>query len=299
MSKIDVSIIIVNYNTSNLIVECIKSILLHTNLINYEIIVVDNNSTSDQISILKKLTSYFKLIILNENIGFGRANNKGLEISEGEFVLFLNPDTLLQNNAIKILVDFLRLNPNCGACGGNLLTSDLLPTHSYNIRFPGVIDEFDQAVKRKLSLFLNNNTMFNHTNTPLQVAFITGADLMVRKKILDSIGGFNPMFFMYFEDTELQYRIRNYGYEIWNVPSASIVHLEGQSFKVSREREKRILISRRLYYEITHNKGWQKFMDSYYFTLTWFGYCIATIFKMKGMREKLLQRLSILKEIRK
>lgn len=298
MSNKLVSIIIVNYNTASLIEDCIQSIVKYTKNVNYEIIVVDNNSHGDNIQILKKINQISKLILLDVNLGFGGANNKGVEQASGKFLFFLNPDTLLCNNAIKILVDFLTAHSQCGACGGNLYNVHMTLIHSHNKRFPGVIDELDQALKRSLSYLLDKgNTLFNTTIHPLEVAFITGADLMIPKHIFTQVDGFDPKFFMYYEDTQLQYKIRKLGYKIFNVPTAKIIHLEGQSFKLSRDREKRILISRRKYYLLTGGKRRLKFMDKYYTTITSVSYFIAWLFRMKSMKEKLYQRLSLLNEI--
>ncbi len=131
LPRIDVSVIIVNYNTTELIIKCLDSIFIHTEGINYEIIIVDNASEPD---FGKRILNEFPIqkekmlfLHLQENIGFGRANNKGLELSSGRNIFFLNPDTVVINNAISILSKFLDNNKEAGACGGNLLTENMTP----------------------------------------------------------------------------------------------------------------------------------------------------------------------------
>ena len=112
---VDVSIIIVSYNTAELLENCINSIVEKTQNISYEVIVVDNDSCDNSISLLYEKFDWVKVIVSKKNLGFGRANNLGIEVASGRNILFLNSDTILINNAIKILSDFLDGN-NCGWC---------------------------------------------------------------------------------------------------------------------------------------------------------------------------------------
>ena len=131
----DVSIIIVNYNTPHLVVGCINSIKRHTRNVDYEIIVVDNNSTGDNLHEIESIQD-ISLIRSDENLGFGRANNLGSSYASGRHLFFLNPDTILENNAIAILVSFLDNSNKVGACGGNLINAEKRPTHSFRRNKP-------------------------------------------------------------------------------------------------------------------------------------------------------------------
>lgn len=243
-----ISIVIVNYNTSNLVHNCVNSIYEYSKRNLFEIIVVDNNSPSDNLDLLRD-DNRLTLVELKSNIGFGRANNVGCRYARGEYLLFLNPDILLINDAISILADYLDKNENVSVVGGNLFDSDLKPTHSYRLIFPCILSEIDLSCKRLFSkLFYSKKYEFNHTKNPLNVAYITGADLMVRKKIFDSVGGFDSDFFMYYEETDLCYRIKSRGYIIKSIPDAKLIHLEGKSFVTSIAREERILKGRFLYF---------------------------------------------------
>lgn len=239
----DVSIIIVNYKTVPLILNCIESVYARTEGICYEIIVVDNNS---QDGFAEKIQSRFPKVIclpLSENIGFGRANNEGIKIAKGRNIFFLNPDTLLLNNAIKILSDYLDTHPKTGACGGNLYDEDIKPTHSYCMMLPGIRWELNGLFHGLIDkVQYGKNAQFNHTGKPRKVGYITGADLMIPRCVLEKVGVFSPEFFMYYEETELSFRIRQKGYGILSIPGAEIQHLEGKSMGGKKVNLNRILM---------------------------------------------------------
>lgn len=244
----DVSIIIVNYNTSVLIRNLLETIEKKTEGISYEIIVVDNKPT-DQFAIdLKDYLDNIIYIPLNENVGFGRANNEGVKIAKGRNIFFLNPDTLLVNNAIKILSDYLDNNEHVGACGGNLLHDDLTPAPSLKMILPSIRWELnDISSNNILKLLYGKYYFYNTSNKPKSVGYICGADLMVKKVVLDEVGAFDPDFFMYYEETDLCRRIHKAGHKIMSVPSASIIHLEGKSLSSSESKIKMLSESRKTY----------------------------------------------------
>lgn len=249
----DVSIIIVNYNTSRLINDCIESIFRLVTDIEYEIIIVDNNTENLAEAITAHNDTRIKLLQLSENVGFGRANNAGVKIAKGRNLFFLNPDTILLNNAVKILSDYLDSNPHCGACGGNLFDSKMNPIHSYRMLMPGFFDAIDIMTSRRLSTVLyGKNHEFNHSNSTLEVGYITGADLMMPSKLFKFLKGFDPNIFLYYEETELCKRVSIAGYHITSVPESHIIHLVGQSHNCSNNINPFPFecegISRRIYY---------------------------------------------------
>ena len=277
----DVSVIIVNYKTANLICDCVTSIIEKTREITYEVIVVDNDSEPDFEEKIKKsipdnLFPSFKFIALNKNIGFGRANNEGLKIAKGRNIFFLNPDTLLLNNAIKILSDFLDNHPAAGACGGNLFDCSLQPSYSFKRFLPGVFWELNDLLNiLPEKLIYRNNRFFNHTNSYIEVGYISGADLMVKSKTLEETGGFRKEYFLYFEETDLCYRIKRKGWKIYSVPDAKIQHLESRSFSSSSEYQNSFKTeciegSRNIYYNLNKSSAarfvsqfiYQIFLDS-------------------------------------
>ena len=227
----DVSIIYVNYNSSNLIANSIKSIIELTKGISYEIIVVDNNSQQEDKNKLKTLCTTNNIILIESdtNLGFGKGNNLGAKYATGEYLFFLNPDTYLINNAISQLLDFAKEH-NILICGANLFSANNKPTLSYWMLMPSIKDEISAFLCNiPLKIKYRNSHEHNFTTTPKEVAFITGADLMIHNELFNKLNGFDEDFFMYFEETDLQYRLKNLGYKIYNLPSAKIVHLESQT----------------------------------------------------------------------
>ena len=145
-------------------------------------------------------------------------------------ISFLNSDTLLINNAIKILSDYLDENPNVGVCGGNLFDESLKNIHSFSRKFPGIYTELDAILNGKLSKIKKLKvSQYNTENYPIPVAYICGADMMVKASVIEEVGAFDPDFFLYFEETELCFRINKRGYDLLNIPHAKIIHLQGAS----------------------------------------------------------------------
>lgn len=251
----DISIIIVNYKTEKLIMEAIKSIIEKTTNISYEIIIVDNNSPNNSI---ENLVHYYleypniKIISSNENLGFGRACNLGAKNSLGKYLFFLNPDIIFINNALEILYESLRENTTYGVVGGNLYDEEGKPTHSFNLEMPNpkkeisenlefITSKKDKIVKKlkkdkDIQQKKYQEQDFNFSDENLEVAYICGADMLMSKEIFEKVGGFDPVFFMYYEETELQYRIKKLGYKIMSIPEAQIIHLEGKSFEFKETR---------------------------------------------------------------
>lgn len=244
----DVSIIIVNYKTAPSVIATVDSIYRYTKGISFEVLVADNASGEDDCQRLRE-DGRFRLIELPTNMGFGKANNMAAQQALGHYLLFLNPDTLLLNNAVDILASYLTEHPSVGIVGGNLFNGEGQPTHSFHRLMPGIFSELDFACHQIFrKLLFGKNAQFNHTNHPLNVAMITGADLMIRRDVFNQIGGFDEQFFMYNEDADLCLRTRKQGYQIHNVPTALITHAEGGSFSVSKNRIKRIMDGRSVYF---------------------------------------------------
>ena len=286
-SLMDVSIIIVNYNTSSLVLDCVKSIKDKTNAISYEIIVVDNDSPCDEEAHHLAENPDVTFIKAPENLGFGRANNLGAEHASGEYLFFLNPDTQLMNNAIYEMVSFLKTHARAGACGGNLYDAEGSPTHSYSRLFPSILKEIDFALQRGISrLLFGNNHEFNHTGEPLEVAYVTGADLMIPRSVWNQVGGFSDDFFMYYEETELEYRIKKAGFLVYSIPAAEIVHLEGKSFLLNVEREKRVLRGRFVYFYKVYGKVYNTVANGLNVILYSIGWRLYELLKRPEISEK-------------
>lgn len=243
-----VSIIIVNYNTSRLLIQCVDSIEKHVKGVDYEIIVADNASSEEELVLLRD-DKRFTLLELDNNIGFGQANNAAARIAKGDFLFLLNPDTILINDAVSILYKYISSHHSVGICGGNLYNAEMQPTHSYHRLYPSIISEMDFASGQLFRRILyGKNSQFNTTSFPIEVAMITGADLMIRHDIWTQLQGFDSKFFMYCEDADLCFRCNHIGYKIVSIPDAHIQHLEGKSFIESEKRCRRILEGRFIFF---------------------------------------------------
>ena len=228
----NVSIIIVNYNTLHVLKPCLDSITEQTIGIDYEIIVVDNGSTDGS---KDALTEDKRIVFIptGENLGFGRANNQGLEQAKGKYVFFLNSDTLLKNNAIKMLYDFAEhYQGRLGALGCILEDRQGNRIHSFG-KFPKMSDDFRKFLWIPIlkGLHLYRQPVINYPEQWMKVDYITGADLFVSRQVLDECGAFHPAFFMYYEESEMEHRFKVHGYDNVLLNGPRIVHLEGEGGK--------------------------------------------------------------------
>jgi len=246
----DVSVIIVNYNTSKQLCEAVESVLTHTEAVDYEIIVVDNASQDNSQQIVsEKFGSRVRFLSLQENIGFGRANNEGIKSAKGRNIFLLNPDTILINNAVKILSDYLDQHTDTAIVGGNLYDINMSPAYSYRRFLPSVLWELNDLFSAFPERFVyKKNAYFNHTDKPLEVAYITGADLMIPKNIIEKIGYFDPSFFLFFEETDLAFRVSKTGFRIKSIPQAGIQHKEGSSFTLKNYQTEQYFRGKMCYY---------------------------------------------------
>lgn len=225
INKVDVSIIIVNYNTKQLILDCIESIYTKTKGITFEIIVVDNASQDGSVDAIKESYPEVVVIASKQNLGFGVANNRGTDISRGKAVFFLNSDTLLVNNAVKELYDTLYSETDIALCGANLFGDErCIETGS---SYSHTEDSLIRHICTILYLPLKSKPKIY--NRPTEVRWVSGASMMFDKKTFIEIGSFDPLFFMYFEEADTALRLKQRKKKIIYVPSAKIIHLEGMS----------------------------------------------------------------------
>lgn len=220
----EVSIILINYNTRHLLANCIDSIVKYTEGITYEIIVIDNGSNDGSRTLLEN-DRRIKYIYSEENLGFGRANNLGASNAIGNFLFFLNSDTLLTGNAMAKMLKFMNevSNSNVAACGMMLKDKEGIPMHSFGT-FPTLVSEcLPWIFKNKVGFDFGSSTKF--------VDYVTGADLFIRKDDFNLIGGFDKKFFMYYEETDLEKRLQDIGKKVALLNENDIIHLEGGSFE--------------------------------------------------------------------
>lgn len=247
ISEPELSIIIVNYNTKQLTYNCIKSLKEKTENLRYEIIVVDNASHDDSVAFLKQHFPDLTVLESPGNIGFGRANNLGAEAAHADILFLLNSDTIIIDNSIKVLYDYLQAHPETGACGGLLLNEDgsIGYSSSPQLTLAGYFRGY-------LPACLQKTPVEKRITKATDVGYVIGADMMVRKAVFEEAGRFDPDFFLYCEESELSYRIKKRNYRIQLIPTARIIHLSGMSGTAKKELSEFILVeqwySRFLYF---------------------------------------------------
>jgi N-acetylglucosaminyl-diphospho-decaprenol L-rhamnosyltransferase len=229
----DLSIIIVNWNSADYLRQCLRSIRETVKNLNYEVIVIDNASYDSANEIITREFPSERFIQSKVNLGFARANNQAYKASSGKSVLFLNPDTEVLGDAIEVLHDQLKRLPQVGAVGPTLLNSDMSVQTSCIQPFPAVLNQaLDMEVLRKrfpkLKLW-GMQALYTDSDVPSVVEVISGASLMVRRDVFENVGMFSTDYFMYTEDIDLCYKIRTAGYKAYYVKGARVIHLGGKS----------------------------------------------------------------------
>lgn len=212
---IDVSIIIVSYNTIKLTLECISSI--QTARGSREIFVVDNASSDESAAVIqKKFPDDVHLIANTVNRGFGPANNQALKLCRGRYVILLNPDATIKENTLQNAVSFMDQNPHIGLAGAKILNPDGTLQESISHRYPGEKYTTDETKHLKGN-----------------IACVLGAFMIAPRQLLDELNGFDEDFFLYGEDQDLAWRIREKGFSIGYIESAHVFHWGGQSEKAT------------------------------------------------------------------
>lgn len=230
------SVIIVNYNVKYFLEQAIKSVLTAAKDLNVEIIVVDNCSTDGSVEMIQTRFPEVVLIANQNNPGFSIANNQGLAIARGQYILFLNPDTVVSESTIHSCLSYMEKNPAVGALGVKMVdgAGQFLPESKRGLPTPKV------AISKALGLhkLFPQSPAFNWyymghipENKVGEIEILCGAFMWIRKSVLDVIGGFDEQFFMYGEDIDLSYRIIKEGYKIVYFPETTIIHYKGESTK--------------------------------------------------------------------
>jgi GT2 family glycosyltransferase len=230
------SVIIVNYNVKYFLEKCLRSVQRATRQIDSEVIVIDNASTDDSVHYLSSRFPSVSFLENKSNAGFGKANNQGLQKAAGEFILFLNPDTIIPEDAFEKCIAFFNRHPDAGACGVRMIdgSGKYLPESKRG--FPSLTTAF-YKLTGITSRFPSSRTFARYYLGHLpeeeinEVDVLAGAYLMVRKEVLDVTGGFDEAFFMYGEDIDLSFRIQKAGWKNYYFPGTQIIHFKGESTK--------------------------------------------------------------------
>jgi hypothetical protein len=226
--KPELSIIIVSYNVCQFLLNCIQSILATAGSIHYEIIVIDNASTDGSAEAVRKTFPNVQVIANKENLGYAEANNQGYRISKGDFLLLLNPDTVVKSGAIKSVLEFMKDRNDAGLAACRLLNLDGSVQRSINY-FPTIMRNIGAIllIDRIFSGKYKRKTYYG--TIPFIVDYCAGAFLIVRREALGKGHLFNSEFFMYAEEKDLAYRLKRSGWNTYFVPFGEVIHYGGAS----------------------------------------------------------------------
>lgn len=227
------SVIIVSWNVRNDILNCLCSLDGALSSRSFETIVIDNASSDGSVWEIRKEFPKVKCIDNGRNYGFAKANNQGVKSAKGEYLFFLNPDTIMHSGTLEYLIDFMDNNKDVGMCGPKLLNDDGSIQRSVR-RFPsyrGALYRF--TFLRYFKIFKNSYQSWLMRDfdykSQRDVDQLMGAALLVRRSIIEKQGGFDERYFMYYEEVDLCYRIKQNGWRIVYLPQACITHLGGRS----------------------------------------------------------------------
>ena len=229
---LDVSIVIVSFNTSRILDKCIESIKRET-ICTHEIIVVDNASSDGSRQMLHEKYPDVILIENEQNLGFARANNQGFALASGKYYFMLNSDTVILSGAIDKLFEFMENNSDVGICGPRNISRD--GTLQFNCdHFPSFWNTlwvYSNFINRypKVKIFKRSKMQYWDYGETRDVEMMTGCSLLIRAEIYKRLGGLDSNYFMYFEETDICFRAIQRGYRIVFVPCASIIHYGGES----------------------------------------------------------------------
>ena len=229
----DVSVIIVNWNTKELLRDCLSSVYEHAGDIDYEIIVIDNASTDGSAEMVKNDFQQVILIDNSCNRGFAAANNQGMAVAKGRYVLLLNSDTVVLNNVIVDTVRFADENPQIAVTGCRVLNPDLSLQRTC-FMFPSVLNmllssTYLYKLFPKNRFFGREQMTWWDRNDVRQVDVVTGCFMLVRREAIEQVGTMDEQFFMYGEETDWCYRFRKKGWKVMFAPIGQIIHFGGQS----------------------------------------------------------------------
>ena len=232
----DLSIIIVNYNVKYFIEQCLHSVHRAIKDIEAEVFVVDNNSVDGSCPMIREKFPWVKLIENSENVGFSRANNQALKMASGEFCLLLNPDTVVEEDTFTKCIAFMHDHNDAGGLGVHMIDGKgtFLPESKRALPTPAVsfFKIFGlSSLFPKSRIFGRYHLGYLDENQTNEVEILAGAYMFLRKKALDKTGLLDESFFMYGEDIDLSYRIRQAGYKNYYYPGTTIIHYKGESTK--------------------------------------------------------------------
>lgn len=273
----ELSIIIVSYNTRDLISTCLDSIV-NINDYDKEVIIVDNASSDGSAEVIRNDYPSVHLIVNGTNRGFAAANNQALELSKGRYIFFLNPDTEFLPSTFQYMISFMDKNPHIGLAGVKMINPDGTLQESFSRYYPA-----------------QNETSTELLGLKGNLAWVLGAGMVTRAEILKRIGGFNEVFFVYGEDQDLCLKIRKMGYEIGYMDFALVVHLGAQSERSSTETDiwrKKTTAEFTFYYEHYLPETINRICRSYKLKAYWRIFTLTALLPFRTDKQEMKSKLS-------
>ena len=235
-----VSVIIVSYNTKDILRNCLQALFTHSPGIDLEVFVVDNNSTDGSALMVQSEFPSVRLTANTQNVGFAAANNQAFEHATGRYIILLNPDAYIRPSSIQHCIEFMDRTPQCGLCGGKIISPEGHIEPSAR-RFPNALYKLltlsGISGKFPTSPILNHHEFggFAH-DRPIEVDWVPGTYTIVRKEMLDAIGFFDNRFYLYYEETDLCLRAKKAGWKVYFTPDAEVIHIGGASSKTRKDK---------------------------------------------------------------
>jgi GT2 family glycosyltransferase len=258
----DLSIIIINWNSKNFLRECLLSIGKHTTGVSYEIIVIDNASFDGAAELLALDFPQVKYIQSAENLGFARGNNRAAQQASGNYLLFLNPDTEILSNAIGLMFQSAKALPDAGVLGARLLNTDCSLQTSCVQSYPRILNQLldSEALRNWFpeSSLWGTAVLYERSYQPLRVEGISGACMLISHEVFWHVSGFSEEYFMYYEDMDLCRKVQRAGRRNYLVPGAEVVHHGGKSSGGASTRFSSIMMAESAwrYFAKEHGAGW-------------------------------------------
>lgn len=271
VNLVDVSVIILNYNTCELTLNALRSVYESKTSYTFEVILIDNHSTDDSLVRIKAEYPQVKLIENKINVGYSRGNNQGMREASGRYVLLLNSDTILEEQTLEIMISYMDKNIEVGASGCKIVLPDGSLDKACKRGFPTPLASFYYAFGFS-KLFPDkphfNQYQLSHLDSDHEydVDCLVGAFMLVRKQVIDQVGMLDESFFMYGEDIDWCYRIKQAGWRIYYYPRTKITHYKGAS---SRRKPVKIIYEFHRAMFLFHKKHYQK---KYFFIINYLVY---------------------------
>ncbi len=272
----ELSVILVSFNDWIHLEKCLQSLLAVPPEKNLEVVVVDNNSSDGSPGLVKDRFPEVKLIRNEKNLGFARACNLGIQASAGEFVLFLNNDTIANVQALSVLLEKIRENPSIGAVGPALLSGQ----NTYQVSFGKKVDFFSEFIQKGFFNLYYAKKLRSDSKVR-DVGWLSAACLLARRKALEEAGCFDENYFLYFEDIDLCYRIKQSGWILRFLPQAHIIHFGGTSTSALKIFSRYHYRKSQIYFYRKHNSRLSQSLLRIYLWLN-FNFSPALVHGRKG-----------------